>query len=181
MALESGLVSAATRQRLLNGPLLDHIKGFYGWLEEHQFSQRTVQNHLTHVSYLQEHLNARRSEEFDTVNSADIDGFLALHCSASVRWSVHRFVRYLQEKGLYDSTVPPPVYQPLLEGYAQWLGDYRDAAPRTIDTRIEHTRLFLDWLGPQATPEGVSRLTFSQVQDCGAPRRSVGRVSGCAV
>lgn len=165
MTLEPSVMGAAAWKRLLSGPLLDHIKGFYRWLEEHQFSQRAVERYLAHLSYLQERLSGRPNEDFDTVRSEDLDGFLAVCPSGGVRGSIRRFVLYLQEKGQYRPARSQVLYEPLLDAYVQWLRDYWHAAERTIDARIEYARLFFDWLGPQATPEGMSALTVGQIQD----------------
>lgn len=164
MALEMGVASPATRKRLLSGPLVDHIEGFYRWLKEEQFSERTIRMYLMNVSFLQEHLKCRYPDGMVRVTSEDIEGFLRIR-SSDVRGAMRRLVDYLQEKGLYHCAVSSPLYEPLLNAYTQWLRDYRHAAERTIELRIEYTELLLDWLGPQATVEGLASLTFRQVQE----------------
>lgn len=176
MALEVGSVSGVAMKRLLSGPLLRHVEGFYDWLLKHQFTRRTVEKYLRHVSYLQEYLAEGQQGEMDIVRREEIDGFLDAYPSrcparfrtarqlATVRSSIRRFVAYLREAGLFSEPIIHPYYEPLLTAFVDWLRDFRLLSVRSIEIRTRAMRRFLGWLGEDATPAGVSSLTDDRVQ-----------------
>jgi integrase/recombinase XerD len=176
MALEVGLVSAAAMRRLLSGPLLRHVEGFYDWLLKQQFGRRTVEKYLTHVSYLQAHLAGERREEMDSVSSEEIDGFLNAYPSycpvrwrskthvAGVRSSIKRFVSYLRETGRFNEPTAHPLYEPLLNAYQEWLRSYRHLCDLTVAIYSPAVCSFLQWLGEDATAENISALTADRVE-----------------
>ena len=79
-------------------------------------------------------------------------------------YSVNRFLDYLRDSGLLDSLPQQKIYQPLLDGYLQWMRHYQHAADGTLQVRSHSITQFLEWLGPQATPEGLSRLTAQRIE-----------------
>jgi integrase len=81
-----------------------------------------------------------------------------------VGYSVNRFLDYLRDTGLVDSLPPQKIYQPLLEAYLQWMRHYQHAADGTLQVRSHSIAQFLEWLGPEATPEGLSRLTAERIE-----------------
>jgi site-specific recombinase XerD len=81
-----------------------------------------------------------------------------------VRYSVNRFIDYLRQKELFDSLVKSPIYQPLLDAYLQWMRHYQHASEGTRELRSHSITQFLQWLGPQATPEGLLRLTAERIE-----------------
>ena len=176
MALQVGLVNAVALKRLMCGPLLRHVEGFCDWLIKHRFAQSSVERYLIHISYLQEYLAERQQEEMDTVRSEVIDGFLDAYSSrcparwrnaghlTSVRSSIRRFVSYLREKGCFCEPVFHPLYERLLNAYLEWLRSYRQVSVRTVEIHTKSMRRFLEWLGEDATAEGVSALTVERVQ-----------------
>jgi site-specific recombinase XerD len=81
-----------------------------------------------------------------------------------VGYSVNRFLAYLRDSGLLDSLPPKEIYQPLLGGYLEWMRHYQHAADGTLQVRSHSITQFLQWLGPVATPEGLSRLTAQRIE-----------------
>jgi site-specific recombinase XerD len=81
-----------------------------------------------------------------------------------VGYSVNRFLAYLRESGLLDSLAPKETYQPLLDAYLQWMRHYQHAADGTLQVRSHSITQFLQWLGPEAPPEGLSRLTAQRIE-----------------
>jgi len=51
-----------------------------------------------------------------------------------------------------------------LDGYLQWMRHYQHAADGTLQVRSHSITQFLQWLGPEATPEGLSRLTAQRIE-----------------
>ena len=66
----------------------------------------------------------------------------------------------------------------LLDSYLEWMKRYQHTAAGTLEVRAQSLTRFLRWLGPEATPEGLSTLNpagvegffLSHAQDAG--RRS---------
>jgi integrase/recombinase XerD len=51
-----------------------------------------------------------------------------------------------------------------LGGYLEWMRHYQHAADGTLQVRSHSITQFLQWLGPVATPEGLSRLTAQRIE-----------------
>ncbi len=176
MALEWVFASPRTLRRLRSGPLEKLLEGFCNWLLEQGFRRHTIRQHLFNVSYLNDHLNGAKREVRQGVSSRDIAGFFRtypLRCrnrrapEKHVRrmgYSVNRFLAYLQDSGLWDSSPQQETYQPLLDAYLQWMRHYQHVAEGTLQIRSHSIAQFLEWLGPQATPEGLSRLTAERIE-----------------
>jgi site-specific recombinase XerD len=81
-----------------------------------------------------------------------------------VGYSVNRFTDYLRQRGLFDSLVKSPIYQPLLDAYLQWMRRYQHASEGTLEVRRHSMTQFLQWLGTEATPEGLFRLTAERIE-----------------
>jgi site-specific recombinase XerD len=81
-----------------------------------------------------------------------------------VRYSVNRFTDYLRQRGLFDSLVKSPIYQPLLDAYLQWMRHYQHASEGTLELRRHSMTQFLQWLATEATPEGLFRLTAERIE-----------------
>jgi integrase/recombinase XerD len=177
MALELVFECPRTLSRLRNGPLGKVLDGFCNWLLSHGFRRETIRKHLFNVSHLNEHLGDPRSGFRESLRSKDIAGFLkaySLLCRRRrgledhirrVRHSINRFLDYLRESGLLDPSSEQEIYQPLLEAYLKWMRDYQHASEGTLGVRCHSTRRFLEWLGPDATPEGLSKLSSDRIED----------------
>ncbi|MBL7177706.1 MAG: hypothetical protein ISS66_17940 [Desulfobacteraceae bacterium] len=178
MALELVFECPRTLSRLSNGPLGKLLDGFCNWLLSHGFRRGTIRKHLFNVSYLNEHLASRRSGFRESLRSRDIAGFFnaySLLCRRRggmeghvrrVRYSINRFLEYLRESGVFDPSSGQEIYQPLLEAYLKWMRHYQHASEGTLGVRCHSTRRFLEWLGPDATPEGLSKLSSDRIE-CG--------------
>ena len=176
MALERVFEYPRTLRRLRSGPIGKLLEGFCHWLLEHGFSRGTVRKHLFNVSHLNEHLGGPRSGVHQSVSLREVEGFFRaypLRCwNRGVRekhlrrvgYSINRFLAYLRDSGLLDSLPPKEIYQPLLGGYLEWMRHYQHAADGTLQVRSHSITQFLQWLGPVATPEGLSRLTAQRIE-----------------
>jgi len=176
MALEQLFECPRTLRRLRSDPLGKLLEGFCNWLLEHGFSRWTIRKHLFNVSHLNEHLGGTRSRVHQGVSLREVEGFFKaypLRCVnrkplekhlRRVRYSVNRFTDYLRQRGLFDSLVKSPIYQPLLDAYLQWMRHYQHASEGTLQLRSHSMTQFLQGLGPEATPEGLFRLTAERIE-----------------
>jgi len=177
MALELVFECPRTLGRLRTGPLGKILDGFCSWLLSRGFRRETIRNHLSNVSHLNEHLASRSSGFRESLNSIDIAGFFnaySLLCRRRrgleghirrVHHSINRFLDYLRESELLDPSSEQEIYQPLLEAYLNWMRHYQHASEGTLGVRCHSTRRFLEWLGPDATPEGLSKLSSDRIED----------------
>jgi site-specific recombinase XerD len=132
--------------------------------------------HLSNVSHFNEHLGRQGAVAGQLLRSTDVAEFFAAYPSwcrhrglleghlLRVRHSVSRFVEYLGEKGLFDSLLHHEIHHPLLETYLAWMAHYQHAAAGTLELRAQYLTVFLRWLGPQATPQGLATLTPDGVE-----------------
>jgi len=111
-----------------------------------------------------------------TITVKDVEGFFKAYPSQCrnrgpfeehlhrVRSSINRFTDYLHHKGLFDPLQRQAQYQPLVDAYLEWMRGYRHAAEGTVALRAQCIRQFLEWLGPEATPQGLARLSPERVE-----------------
>jgi len=177
MALEQIFECPRTLRRLRVGPLGNLLEGFCSWLMEHGFSQWTIRTHLSNVSHLNKYLGRPRSGFRESLSSRDIAGFFnayPLLCRRRgamegqvhrVRYSINRFLDYLRDFGLFNYSSEQEIYQPLLDAYLKWMRCYQHASDGTIELRCHSITQFLQWLGAEATPEGLLRLTSGRIED----------------
>jgi len=177
MALEHVFECARTLRRLRSDPLGKLAEGFCNWLLEHGFSRSTIRKHLFNVSHLNEYLSGPSSGVLESVSSTDVEGFFKAYSLQyqktrarekhlrRVSYSVHRFLHYLRESGLLDLLPHQEIYQPLLDAYLTWMRRYQHASEGTLEVRSHSIAQFLQWLGPEATPEGLLRLTAERIED----------------
>ncbi|MEK7359104.1 MAG: site-specific integrase [Planctomycetota bacterium] len=176
MALELVFECPQTIGKLRIGPLGKLLDGFCGWLLECGFSRSTIRNHLSNVSHLNNYLDAQKTADWQTMSSEDINGFLKEYPLqvrirgpsdkhlCRVQWSVNRFVQYLWLLKFFNPSAEPAIYQPLLDKYLEWMRNYRHAAPGTTEIRCHSLSQLLEWLGPEATPQGLSKLSPETVE-----------------
>ncbi len=176
MALERVFEYPRTLRRLRSGPIGKLLEGFCSWLLEHGFRRGTTRKHLFNLSHLNEYLGGPRSVVRQTVSLREVEGFFraySLQCQhrrplegylRRLGYSVNRFLAYLRESGFLDSLPRQEIYQPLLDGYLQWMRHYQHASEGTLTVRSHSITQFLDWLGPEATAEGLSRLTAQRIE-----------------
>jgi site-specific recombinase XerD len=81
-----------------------------------------------------------------------------------VTYSIHRFLDYLRESGLLNSSPPQEIYQPLLDAYLEWMRHCQHASDGTLGVRSHSMTQFLRWLGSEATPEGLFRLSAERIE-----------------
>jgi integrase/recombinase XerD len=80
------------------------------------------------------------------------------------RFSVNRFVAYLKSVKRFDSPYSPPSYKPLQDAYVEWMRQRQHSSDGTLDLRAHSIGKFLEYLGPHATPTGLSKLTVECVE-----------------
>jgi site-specific recombinase XerD len=177
MALEQIFECPRTLSRLRSGTLGKFLEEFCNWLLEHGFSRWTIRMHLGNVYHLNEHLGGPRRSFRENISSKDVAGFFKaypLRCRnrgpleehvRRVRYSINRFLDYLRDSGLFDPSSGQEIYQPLLDAYLKWMCHYQHASEGTIGVRCHSMTQFLEWLGPEATPEGLLRLSSDRIED----------------
>ncbi len=176
MVLEQVFDCPRTPMRLRTGPLGKLLEKFCRWLLAEGFSRDSIRKHLSNVSHLNEYLGGHSTQPLTTVTAKDIEGFLKAYPSqcrnhgsleahlCRVRYSINRFTDYLGQKGLFDPLVQAPIYQELLDDYLEWLRHYQHAADGTLEVRAHSITRFLQWLGPQATAQGLGSLTPESIE-----------------
>jgi site-specific recombinase XerD len=160
-----------------SGPLGKLLEGFCSWLLEHGFSGGTIRKHLFNLSHLNKHLDRSWSGVQQGVSPRDVEAFFKayrLQCRSQgalekhvrrVRYSVNRFLHYLRESGLIEPLLRQQIYQPVLDAYLKWLRHYQHACDGTLNVRCHSIAQFLQWLGTEATPQGLARLTVERIED----------------
>jgi site-specific recombinase XerD len=177
MALELIFKCPRTLDKLRNGPLGKLLEGFCGWLLKHDFSGSTTRNHLFNLVPFNELLGGQKSGVWQSISARDVECFLKaypLRCRnrrapenhlRRVSYSVNRFLHYLRDSGFLDPLPQHEIYQSLLDAYLWWMRHYQDASDGTIKLRRASITRFLQWLGYEATPQGLSRLTAERIED----------------
>lgn len=176
MELERVISCLQTLNKLRSGPLGMYLDGFCAWLLRRGFSRQTIRMHLSNVSHFNEHLVRQRTVTGQLLCSIDVADFFAAYpswcrCCGHLRahllrvsHSVSRFVEYLGEMGLFDPLIEREIYQPLLDAYLAWMAHYQHAAAGTLELRAQYLTAFLRWLGTEATPQGLARMTPDAVE-----------------
>jgi integrase/recombinase XerD len=176
MALELVFECQRTLSRLRNRPLGKLLEEFCDWLLERGFSRWTIRMHLGNVSHLNEYLGSLRREVIESISSRDIAGFFKaypLQCRnrgvleehvRRVRYSINRFLDYLHVSGLLDPSTGQEIYQPLMDAYLKWMREYQHASEGTVGVRCHSIQGLLKWLGPDAMPEGLSKLNSERIE-----------------
>jgi hypothetical protein len=176
MALEQVFMCPRTLQKLRSGPLGELLEGFCEWLLRRGFSYWTIRTHLSNVSHLNEQIKARSDEVRESLTSEDVDAFFEAYPSQCrnrgpldkhvlhIRYSINRFLQYLRQMELFDPLTNKAIYRPLLDGYLEWMHHHQHASAGTLDVRFHSLSQFLEWLGPKATPQGLSELTPETVK-----------------
>jgi len=178
MALEQIFECPRTLSRLRSGPLGNLLDGFCNWLVSHGYRRWTIRTHLGNVSHLNEHLDGYRNGIRESLSSRDVAGFFnayPLRCRnrgpleehvRRVRHSINRFLDYLRESGLLGpSSGQQAIYHCLLDDYLNWMRHYQHASEGTVGVRCHSITQFLKWLGPDAIPEGLSKLSSDKIED----------------
>jgi len=174
MALELVFECPRTLGRLRAGPLGKLLDGFCNWLLSLGFKRETIRTHLSNVCHVNTHLASRSSDFYQSLSSKDIAEFFkaySLLCRhreghiRRVRYSINRFVDYLRESGLFDPSSEQEIYQPVLDAYLSWMRHYQHASEGTLGVRRHSTQRFLECLGSDATPAGLSKLSSDRIED----------------
>jgi integrase/recombinase XerD len=177
MALEQVFECPRTLSRLRSGPLGNTLEGFCNWLLQRGFSRRSVRGHVSNVSHLNEHLGGATAPIQETLTAKDVEEFLRVYPSRlrnrvpleghlrRLRYSLNRFIEYLRLQGSWAALSRQEIYEPLLDAYLEWMRHYQHASDGTLELRSHSIAQFLQWLGKEATPEGLLRLTAQGIED----------------
>jgi integrase/recombinase XerD len=177
MGLADFFVCDRSMERFRQPPLGPQMDPFCDWLAEGGFCWETVRGHVTHISHLNRFLYALEIDRAAQLDQPTVESFLTEHrpgqrclCGrgvshAGLRWSVHRFVQFLNDIGLVEfSPSPTRPYGVVLEQFLRWLEIYQNSAPGTIEVRRHYLVHFLDWLGTDAAPEQLATLTAERIR-----------------
>lgn len=176
MVLEQVYKCTHTLNRLQTGPLAKFIEGFCRWLLDGGFTRGCIRKHLSNISHLNVHLKRVSARPRAIVTAKDVEDFFKVYpfrCRnrgaleshlRRVRHSINRFTAYLDMKGLFVPLIKTPIYQALMDDYLQWLRLYQYASDGTLEVRANSISKFLQWLGPQATTQGLAGLTPEMIE-----------------
>ncbi len=177
MGLERVFASGWTLRNLRSRPLGHLLDGFSDWLLDRGFRRRLVRVHATNISHLNGWLAEKAWRWSGCLSRQEVEAFFEAYrfrCRnrgplenhlRRVGHSINRFCQYLGGAGLFDPLEKPTVYEPLLQAYLSWMRERQQAAPGTLELRRHGVKQFLQWLGPQATAEGVSELNAERIEN----------------
>ncbi len=176
MALEKVFEQSLTLSRLRSSPLGHLMDDFCDALLDQGFKRGTIRTHLGRVFHLNSwlsdigwvwdgSLNREKVEEYHTAyrKRCRPRGPKERHLLCN-RLSVNCFCRYLEQRGLFKTVDCALFYEPLLTGYLIWMKEHQHAGDGTLEVRRLSISRFLDWLGDNATPDGVGGLTPNDVE-----------------
>ncbi len=176
MELEKIFKSPHTLTKLITGPLATFLEGFVRWLLIGGFTLNCIRKHLSIVSHLNEYLRKANDRPRTLVTKKDIEGFFEEYTDQCrnrgpleghlrrTHHSINRFIAYLDTEGRFDPMVQMPTYQALLDEYLHWLRHYQHSTEETLGVRAHSISRFLQWLGAQATAQGLAKLTPEKIE-----------------
>ncbi len=176
MSIELVFEASYTIKKLRSGPLGNILDEFCERLLERGYSRGTIRLLLSHVSHLNQYLESQNIGKDDVLSESDINKFFKEYPRYSrnrgpldkhirrLRFSINRFVQYLQQLGRFDSQDEPPVFATILEDYLRWMHDERHVTMGTLEVRRHSISEFLKWLGPKATDQGLAELTPEAIE-----------------
>ncbi len=130
MSLECVFESSYTLEKFRSGPLGNRLDGFCDWLQKAGYSRGSTRLLVSHVSHLNQFLGAKSKGDGDVLSNQDINRFFKEYPQQArnrgpldkhvrrVRWSIHRFVQYLQQQGRFDSQMEPPIFSTILASFS---------------------------------------------------------------
>lgn len=175
MALESIFICPQTLAKLRNGPLGTFLDGYCDWLLEYGYSQSSICRHMLNMSRFNSYLDEQKVTIRQVLTSEVVKRFLKQYPLKvqsqgsdyhlrSVQWSINRFVQYLRQMRLFESSTESAIFQPLLDSYIDWMRDHQYAAPGTLVVRTCSLRFFFQCLGPHATADGMSTVAPETIE-----------------
>ncbi len=176
MSLENVFDASPTLEKLRCGPLGNIMDGFCNWLLDAGYNRGSIRRIVSHASHLNQFLESQKKDTSYVLSAKDIGDFFKAYpkyaCNRGpldkhvrcVQWSIHRFVQYLAQVGRFEPKLQQPVFVEILEDYLLWMRHYRHDAPGTLDIRRHSISVYLEWLGDNATYQGVAGLTQEQVE-----------------
>jgi integrase/recombinase XerD len=176
MTLEQLFKCPRTINKLRGGPLGGLMDGFCNTLLENGFASSTVRRHLSNVCHLNIYIDTQNYPQKQKLSAQTVNEFLKQYPQqarnrgpidkhiTAVKYSLNRFISYLRTSDRFEPQVETTPYKPILKAYLKWLEEQQHAAPGTINVRAHSISQFLQWRGPQATPQGCRSLTAEQVE-----------------
>ena len=176
MGMEQVYPCLLTLKKLRRAPLGVVLDDFCAWLLKRGFQRQTIRKHLSIISHLNQHLGRQGIATGRHLSPKDIDGFLETYPSwcrhrgtleahlLRVRHSLNSFVEFLSAEGLFEPLLQDEIYNSLLTAYLEWMQSYQHAAAGTLELRAQYLTIFLNELGPEATPQGLAKLRSEDVE-----------------
>ena len=166
MALSDLFCLPKTIARHRQPPLGGFQDGFQEWMCRKGFSPSTMRHHVLSVTHLSEYLADRQDllqQPIDVLLQESDSCLKSRH--RSCRYSVNRFLAYVDSLGtaVVGGQVPS-VNATLMQDYLDWLADYGDCAPATVDLRRDYLRRFFDFDGNRPLDKMLAILTANDIQ-----------------
>lgn len=168
---------SATVGKLKGGALNKYAEGFCCWLLDHGFSCRTINGHFFQLTRFSRYLDSKSTGIHHEISikevKASFEGYSCQYrktgvSEAAIRrvgYSINRFLQYLRESGHADVLQKQDIYQPVLDAYIEWMRHNQHVSDGTLGVRGHSIRMFFQWLGPEATPTGLSKLTADSIEE----------------
>jgi len=176
MGLERVYESSITLRDLRREPLGILMDGFCDWLLGCGFAWQTTRKHLGRILHLNKWLCECGWRWPGELSREEIEGFLRVYpmrCAnrsqlephlKRMGWSISRFIEFLVQRNLFNSQAAAPVYQPLLDGYIEWMRDHQHAREGTLRLRYRSITRFLESLGSRGTRDGLGHLCAEYIE-----------------
>jgi len=167
---------SAIVEKLKGGPLDKFAEGFCCWLLDHGFKRHTISSHFYRLIRFGKYLDSNNTDIHNGISIKEVKTLFkghSHHClktgssDTDIRragYSINRFIQYLRESGHPDLLQEQDIYKPVLDAYINWMRHYKHASDGTLGVRIHSLKQFLQWLGPEATPAGLAKLTADRVE-----------------
>jgi site-specific recombinase XerD len=168
---------SATVGKIKGSTLEKYAEGFCCWLLVHGFSRHTINSHFFQLTRFSRHLDSKKTSARHEISISEIkasfEGY-SRQCrkigssDTDIRragYSINRFLQYFHESGHTDLLQEQDIYQPVLDAYIEWMRHHQHASDGTLGVRSHSIRRFFKWLGPEADPTGLSKLTADSVEE----------------
>lgn len=177
MVLEQLFKFSVTLERLKGGPLEKFAEGFCCWLLTQGFSRHTINSHFFQLTRFNRYLDNKGSGIHQEISIKEVndsfDGY-SRQCRKTGKsdtdirragYSINRFLQYLNESGPLGLIEKQDIYQPVMYAYIEWMRHNQHASDGTLEIRGHSIRRFFQWLGPEATPTGLTKLTAERIEE----------------
>jgi site-specific recombinase XerD len=163
--------------KLKGSPLEKFAEGFCCWLLDRGFKRHTISSHFFRLARFSKYLDSNNANIHNGISIKGVKIYFEGHSrqcrktgssDTDIRragYSINRFIQYLYESGHSDLLQEQDIYQPVLDAYINWMRHHQHASDGTLGVRVHSIKRFLQWLGPEATPADISKLTADRVEE----------------